>query len=64
MNNITNILSTLLISMDEMDYNRNRRGTGERNKYYERKRRMKYNYTETSSFNNRYPAVSSQFMRR
>lgn len=62
--NITNILSAVLISMDEMDYNRNRRGAGETVKNYERRKRMTHNYTETRSFDNRYPAVSSQFMRR
>lgn len=62
--NITNILSAVLISMDEMDYNRNRRGSDTSVKNYERRRRMNYNYTETSSFDNRYPATSSQFMRR
>ena len=62
--NITSILSAVLVSMDESDYNKNRRGSGENVKNYERRRRMYHNYTETSSFDNRYPAISSQFMRR
>lgn len=62
--NITNILSAVLLSMDERDYNKNRRGSGKSVKEYERRRRMYHNYTETDSFDNRYPVVSSQFMRR
>lgn len=62
--NITNILSAVLVSIDERDYNKNRREAGEYVKNYERRRNMKRNYTDTSSFDDRYPGVSSQFMRR
>lgn len=62
--NITNILSSFILAMDEKEYNRTGRGDDNFVTGYERKKNMKRNYTSTNSFSDRYPATSSQFMRR
>ena len=62
--NITDILSSLIIAMDEKEYSKTERGDDRFVKGYERRKNMKRNYTSTNSFSDRYPATSSQFMRR